>query len=874
MHVEETAVLNEVRRVGPLAAYRRLLAANDELIRGRDLTNGRAIAEMRTAIHTVLVRDWAAEQQEALAYSRPFAVVALGGTGRGEMSPRSDNDFAFLFDDALEGNAFLLDLQRQVVHSEEFRQRCGFVCLALPFSLDEVPNLTGKQLNAFLDVRPVYDPHGLTPAFRDRIRATFDPFEHFLHLRAFWRDHWEKAAIDCERVDRFDFKNDGLRVFLAGIWTLAGPEFVHSHEIYRQLEDPRDLEAYDFLMRLRAWVQLRFGGAPQPSNAGNHPEDTLTFDQFAALGDLLEPGAGAGERMAFASEVRSRLLAARRRVACFARGVMERELRKGRSVAPGNPIVLGPGGLRHSASSLAQTPTARSQAALGLLVASQRYGLPIDPAELCGTFHQAGDWLQPVPELSALFYESRGSLAGSLAFLAQIDGAQEGLFPGHGRFEASVDQHVLARRMLTRGALARRKLIAMDEFVRDGRMRLSGADLRSPVRDPGRGVSPAIEAALLDADHLAAVKLALCCKRLPVTDDEAALRADETKPLAELYTTGFSDVPLADYFAPLQARGGFPPETLRIAAFLITHRRLFKERSAAGISDAGQISELLAVCQDESRLRALFVFTCADRAEWESERTDPVRWFNTRELYAKALLRLRPSGDPVRLLRAAGYTAEEQAVLRDFGEDFFGGIYRPHAVQFGGHLLRLVQNPEFANPKAALVPDRIATIVGIAARDYRGLAATISGALWHQGVDVRQAHLFSAMRHRLALDFFHVAPQPGPVPTAVLRFVEDAIHNRRFIAEADELSLPRISGAAVLVEWRNGLHCLRFETDEAAGGLVYLLAYRVFRHLRGDIYALSAHAVRGRAFVSVYHRLPPDLALGEARRIVAAYFGS
>jgi hypothetical protein len=69
------------------------------------------------------------------------------------------------------------------------------------------------------------------------------------------------------------------------------------------------------------------------------------------------------------------------------------------------------------------------------------------------------------------------------------------------------------------------------------------------------------------------------------------------------------------------------------------------------------------------------------------------------------------------------------------------------------------------------------------------------------------------------------------------------------------------------------LFCLRFETSEDGRGLVYALAYRVFRHLRGNIFALTAHAARGRAFVSVYHSLPPDLSLAQAQELVAAQFG-
>ena len=345
MSSEEQLVREEIAKVGPFQTFSRLIAQNDQIIRGRDLGNGRAIAAARTAIYTELVRHWAAEQQRAFGYDRPFAVVALGGTGRGEMTPCSDNDFAFLFDDAVEGNPFLIELQQQVVNSDRFASQYGFSCLALPFSLDDVTSLSGKQLNSFIDMRPVYDPHELAQRFRERIRATFDPFGHFLHVRGFWKDQWEKAAGECEHVERFDIKNDGLRVFLAGIWTLAGQKFLHSHQVYSDLVESRDLDAYYYLLRIRAFAHSRRPPGRFSSAGGNHAEDVLTFEDFTSFGEMLGPDAEERDRYEFANEARARLLSARRRVANFAKGVIERELKNGHEVGPSSSIVYGAGGL-------------------------------------------------------------------------------------------------------------------------------------------------------------------------------------------------------------------------------------------------------------------------------------------------------------------------------------------------------------------------------------------------------------------------------------------------------------------------------------------------------------------------------------------------
>ncbi len=114
---EESHVLDMLYQCGPLQTYQQLIAQNDAPILLPELNHRRAIITQRTAIHTILVAAWA-EQQRAFGFHQSFAVVALGGTGRGEVTPCSDLDFAFLFEHGLEGNTFLLQLQRQTLPSQ------------------------------------------------------------------------------------------------------------------------------------------------------------------------------------------------------------------------------------------------------------------------------------------------------------------------------------------------------------------------------------------------------------------------------------------------------------------------------------------------------------------------------------------------------------------------------------------------------------------------------------------------------------------------------------------------------------------------------------------------------------------------------------
>lgn len=850
----------------PLEEFQRRIAANDRAIRGPELENGRALASARTAIYTDLVARWAADQQRAFGYDRPFAVVALGGTGRAELTPCSDLDFAFLFDDVIEGNPFLTDLQHKW-HSDDFEQRHGFSFTPLPFNFDDVPTLDGKQLNSFLDLRAVHDPQGLAQRFRERIRETFDPFEHFLHVQNFWRAQWEKSAAESERLDRFDIKNDGLRVFLAGIWTRAGKDFVHSHDIYQQLDDPRDLAAYDFLLRIRGFIHTRRTTPHRPSGTGNHPEDVLGFDDFTSFGELLGPEADERARFEFSGQVRARLLSARRRVAQFTNGVIGHELRHGRERRAGSPLVYGEGGLRHVTSAQCQTDAEKSRAALALLLASQRYQVPIDRAELEGTFRNAGDWLVPVPQLSALFYERRGSLAASFEFLSRLDGAEDRLFPGYAKFEASLDERVLTERKSLRSALEREKLRALETLLRNGQATLAGPGGAAPV-DHLHPMFAAVEAALLDADHLAAVKLALKTKRLPLTPEDQGLREDASRPLHERFSTGFSGIPLDEYYTRCFAGCDFTPETLNVARFLVANRRAFKEHTAAALNDPERVHQFQVLCQDEARLRALFVFTCADRAEWESEADEPARWRNTRELFLKTRRQIRGEVLPARSLGSAGFSAEEVAILEDLGDDFFSGLYGHHATRFGSHLLRLAQDPD-ARPKVTLVREGASTIVAVAARDYRGLAACISGALWRLGLPLQQAHLFSAATHGLALDFFHLARMKKPVSPEQIKAIEEAIQQRHHIGPDDEAGLPRGAENVTLTELRIGLDCLQAETPGDIGALIYLLTFVVFRHLGGNVFGLTAHATRaGRARVTIYHSLPVGLSLADAQEIL------
>jgi hypothetical protein len=870
----EAHVLEVLRQEGPLQGYRRLMAENDAMIRTPVLDNGRAIAQARTAAYLVIIAEWARRQQQVLGYDRPFAVVATGGTGRGEVTPCSDRDVMLLFEGRVQGeiqhDAFFKELKRQTSHTGEFEKEHGFKLDLTPCGLDDAPEVSGKELSACLDMAPVYDPGDLEPRFRERLRDSCDVFEHFLHIRANWRDQWAVAGGEAERMDRFDIKNDGLRVFLGGAWILALECFRHNRDVREEIaaEDPGVLVAYDFLLRVRCWQHLRHTPGGQGDHLGNHKEDVMRFEDFLTLGDMLGVDANERARFEFANDVRARILSARRRLSAFSQGVIERELRVGRRTAPGSAVVFGQGGLSHDPLPPDSSPQMRSDAAMSLLLEAQHYELPVDPAEMHGTFRGAREWLTLVPSFARLFTEERGSLAATFEFLSRVDGAMERLFPGYSAFESSLDERVMEGRKWTRGVMEREKMQDLESLLKEGaaKVRLGGQMASEGRLDPG------LEAVRLESAHIAAVKLALKTKRLPVTPADIAARENPDLPWYERFASGLSGVPMEDYFSGWEDSHGFSATTLEVTRFLIAHRRAFKERARLGSNPPEVVDEFVKLCGTPEKLRALFVFTHADRMRWEPPGEDPVRWFNSLELYDKCLRAFRQDADPAhRILGTQGHEADDLEILRDFGPDFFGGIYGRHAVKFSSHLLRLSGGAPSVRPKAELIQEGPSDILAVAARDWRGLAACISGELWQLGIPLRQAHLFSASQHGLALDFFHVQLDGTRLPRELTAAVEAAVIERRHLDDREESSLTPLSGTLTLTQTRPGEYRLRFESLHDVPGQVYALCWRAWRHLEANIHGLISHGTRAGSYIALDLTLPSHLSTTQARQRIAAW---
>ena len=81
MNEDEQRVVELAAEIGPAEAYAQLTAENDALIRSSVLTNGREIAERRTAIYTALVRSWAERELREYGYGQTLRRGGAWGDG-------------------------------------------------------------------------------------------------------------------------------------------------------------------------------------------------------------------------------------------------------------------------------------------------------------------------------------------------------------------------------------------------------------------------------------------------------------------------------------------------------------------------------------------------------------------------------------------------------------------------------------------------------------------------------------------------------------------------------------------------------------------------------------------------------------------------
>lgn len=230
-----------------------------------------------------------------------------------------------------------------------------------------------------------------------------------------------------------------------------------------------------------------------------------------------------------------------------------------------------------------------------------------------------------------------------------------------------------------------------------------------------------------------------------------------------------------------------------------------------------------------------------------------------------------PLAEMEKQLVNAGFTSDQLDLFEDL-RGVFNGAYAGLSHRFCYHLVELAENPS----KGALVKlifDGPSTIIGVAAKDYRGLATTITGALAERGIPMIQAHLFSAKRYGLALDFFHISLPDRLQGNELTKDLQSLIQKQMLFPESPGSPRPLERGTFTLRLWdESGRYQLHMVTQNHSIGLIHAITSRIYLHLQGNIFGLTAYTGRDSAYITVCHTLPDHLSLGDAQAILEREF--
>ena len=715
------------------ALYGQLIAEKDRQLSTASLSSGPALTACRTAIHTGLLRAWLSPLISRYGMSDHVAGVALGGTGRGEMSPCSDIDVGYLVADPSAAAPLLREIERHTVHGNGFRDRCGFSFRGQILHVAQAEDLLAlsfEQTTSLRDMRWIAGAVPLVAAVRASLREHLDPLAQHLRYEAQLR-----ACLEASPPGGVHLKQL-LRRCQAAMWLRGTAGFLPVRAVLREL-DAETQAAYWLAHRVRGLCHLQCGDVAAGAGRRRDP-DLVTASDLMAVAETLaaaSDNAGGGS-----VRVLDQLLYAFERLDQFARQTLA-TARRPAPRAHGLPITLGADGLAY-AGEIPTTTGEREAAALALLMGTQRYAQPIAPEE--AQRHLAGLPAFEFVHASVCALLSNAGLDRVVA-VADRNELLAPLFAG----ALAIGPSPAERQSTPACAALQAALRALDDYAIPGNNSAAQSAALLLPGPPPEVVSAAAQAA--GSQGMAAVRLALVTACLL---DAQALRN--------------SVAALPTYFVQLAARGCCGTALTALAQRLLEHRTLLTTLAGEGTNDAGRVGALCAAAGDAITLHALFIFHCARAqgvATLHTAHVDPhaadatiddAPWFNLVELYRKAVDAFAHAPSSAHhALRVAGFDAAESAMLADLGPDFFSGMYAEYLPRVGAAALRVVSGQRPA--RALLFHEQGQPLVAVVARNTRGLAAALIGTLVAAQMHIRQAHLFTATQAGFVLDFFHVA---------------------------------------------------------------------------------------------------------------------
>lgn len=259
-----------------LPIYKRFLKIEEHRLRLKHQAgaSGREICALRVGLVDVLLRRvFAAATRvahDAGATPTPFALMALGGYGRGELNPFSDVDVMFLHSDtASEASPYASQVIEQVLYLLwDIGFKVGHSTLAIDEAIAQA-NTEMLSKTAMLESRHVAGDAQLAAKFRERFRDQCVRGHEHEYIGERMRDQAARHARygDTVYMQEPHLKGGcgGLRDYQNLLWMASfsegsvTPEHFANRDWLSQSDRRRLEAAYDFLLRLRTDLHYTTG---------------------------------------------------------------------------------------------------------------------------------------------------------------------------------------------------------------------------------------------------------------------------------------------------------------------------------------------------------------------------------------------------------------------------------------------------------------------------------------------------------------------------------------------------------------------------------------------------------------------------------------
>ncbi|MDP3882263.1 MAG: hypothetical protein Q8Q31_05290 [Nanoarchaeota archaeon] len=823
----EDSIRSSIKQQGRAATFHHFSALNNADFLDIDLFNGRKIAQGRTKLHELIIEDWFLSFLARHEYERPVALIMHGGSGREEMVLYSDVDVDFLFDgDVSENNPFIKSLVEEMypqpgLQIGNFEKECGFAMHCQQRNFDDLRDpvkFNARQINSFLDARPVYDPQGILPQALEVVKNHSSHFEQFVHNLHLWEEICEKFPHSWDNLHEFNIKEGrgGLRQVQSAMRIPFIERWISVSQAYKEIADshPDFMESVDLMIKIRGWLHARRervrriearenNKAPCSVNSQYLKKvDTLSYEDYQAFGDH------------FGAEAQERYLHARRIIETTSEARVGAARKRG---CQHGRLTLGLQGLYVH---VAPKREERMSELFELLRASQSKDLPIDISELHEKFMGMRSSRGSLPEFAELFYIP-GKLSQSLEVLARLN-LYNDLLPGSREWEASSAQKGHRGQFLTSTAFARQKVATYEEIKAVDESSLPPVDVSLPKITKE-----------LPSEVEAAVLLAFLTKRLP--------QKTKTSP--------------REYLSQLP---GFTERTTDIASCILENHDFLLREVGTHLNSPAFAEQVAKRFPSADHFKALYLFSRIDQAK--KDETAHL-WPMVDELYPKVLASFLSEDERSRAMRNLqpklganiAFEEEDLPLVEDLGRDVLEGRYGHLAVSW---IPKFGKVRDSGEPIVDLARVDSGFELRVACQDYKGLMAVISGQCLEFNADIRQVYAYTLPQHGLVFDVFTLAPSADKIKRdTFLLDLKKAISSRIFIGRDPYKILHGLEREVCVDDMEDGgLLRLSLKATENRIGVLFASTYLLYRELGANIYAAKVFVDERGATNSIFFK--------------------